>query len=99
MLDVRGRQVQLPILRPSTEADAEGREKAGVAQNFTLLKAMRDNPGAAISKLATETGLHRSSVARKLKDLARATEGKLVKNIAGKWAITAAGLQALKDDK
>jgi hypothetical protein len=99
VLDVKGRQVQLPVLRPSTEADAEGSEKVGIDQNFALLKAMRENPGATINELATPTRIHRSSVERKLKDLARPAKGSLVKNLAGKWSITQAGLKAIEGER
>ncbi len=97
--DVKGREVELPLLRPMTDADAESREKAAINQDAALLKAMRDDPGATLNALAAATGFHRSSIERKLNRLATPQGGKLVKNTLGKWALTPAGLKAIEAEK
>ena len=97
--DVKGREVELPLLRPMTDADAESREKAAINQDAALLKAMRDGPGATLNALAAATGFHRSSIEHKLNRLATPQGGKLVKNTLGKWALTPAGLKAIEAEK
>ena len=97
--DVKDREVQLPVLRPMAEADAEKREKVAINQDAALIKAMRDAPGATLDALAAATGIHRSSIERKLKRLAAPQGGKLVKNMLGKWALTPAGQKAIEAEK
>ena len=94
VLDAKGRQVQLPTLRPSSAEAAEEREKISVNRDVALLKAMRDNPGGSIRAWATAAGIHRSSAERTLNRLATPKEGKLVEKTLGKWMLTPAGIKA-----
>jgi hypothetical protein len=94
--DAKAREVQLPVLRPMTPADAEQREKVSADQNVAILKAMRDDPGATLDALAVATGINRSSVKRRLDALAQAKNGKLVNNTIGKWTLNKAGLKAIE---
>jgi hypothetical protein len=97
--DVKGREVQLPVLRPMTEADVEQREKAAIDRTSALLKAVRDEPCASLAALAMTTGIPKASVDRILKSLNTPAGGKLVKKTLGKWQLTAAGRQAIGDEK
>ena len=80
--DVKGREVELPVLRPTTEADAEQRDKAEVNRTAGVLRAMAADPAGSLTVWATATGIHRSSVERMIKRLANPDQGKLAKNIA-----------------
>lgn len=100
ILDNKGRQPQLPILRRMTERAHEERvdgiEAADGAKDVRIVTALRDNPGATRDVLTKETGLSRSSITRALERLAKSDAGKLVKNLGGKWSVTATGLEFLK---
>jgi hypothetical protein len=97
--DVKGREVQLPVLRTMTEADAEQRETAAIDRTIALLKAVRDQPGEPLSTLAKATGIPKPSVHSKLKNLAKPGGGKLVKQTLGKWTLTPAGREAIEAPK
>jgi hypothetical protein len=89
--DVKDREVQLPVLRPMAEADAERREKAEINRDAAVIRAMMDESEGSFSTWATAAGIHRSSVERIVKRLATTGEGKLTKKVAGRWTLTKAG--------
>jgi hypothetical protein len=93
--DVKGREVQLPVLSPVSAADAAEREKIAVNKDVALLKAMAADPGATIDALALATKIHPSSVKRILWRLATPSGDKLVKKTLDKWTLTAAGREAI----
>src|SRR5208283_2430136 len=97
ILDAKGRQVQLPTLRPSTEETAEEREKVSVNQDVALLTAMHDSPGGSVRSWAASTGIHRSSVERRLRNFATPKAGKLVTKTLDKWTLTPAGVKAIEE--
>ena len=68
--DVKCREVQLPVLMPASEKDAEERENVSVNRNQALLRAMATAPGASLTALSTATKIHRSSIERILHRLA-----------------------------
>ncbi len=94
VLDAKGRQVQLPTLRPSSVEAAEEREKVSVNKDVALLKAMQSDPGGTVRDWAASAGISRSSVERALNRLAGAKGGKLVEKILDKWSVTKAGHKA-----
>jgi len=94
--DVKGREVQLPVLRPVSAADAAEREKVAVNKDVALLKAMAADPSASIDTWAASTRISATSVKRVLARLAMPGAGKLVTNALGKWAITPAGIKAIE---
>ncbi len=96
VLDVKGRQVQLPMLRPTTEEEAESREQASGNLDAALLKAMADNPGGSIRQWGVALHLDKSKVERTLKRLAMPKAGKLVASRVGKWTLTKAGQKAIE---
>jgi hypothetical protein len=75
--DVKGREVQLPVLMPASKLDVEEREKVSVNRDEALLRAMVADPGASLNALSTATKIHRSSIERTLHRLATPREGKL----------------------
>jgi AAA domain len=88
ILDAKGRQVQLPVLRPITEADAETRQQEQTDRSSKLLRALIDHPGAAVRQLGEVTQIPKSSVERELTKLIRA---KLAEHVLGSWRATAKG--------
>jgi hypothetical protein len=96
ILDSKGRQPLLPVLRPVSAQDAEESQKAAVNNDVTLLKAMAADPDASIPALARETKINASSIKRALPRLATPKSGKLVASVFGKWTLTAAGLKAIE---
>ena len=94
--DVKGREVQLPVLMPASERDAEERENVFVTRDQALLRAMAAEPGASLTALSTATKIHRSSIERILRRLATPSEGKFVKKTLDKWSLTPAGAKTLE---
>ncbi len=97
MKDAKGRIVELPILRPTNEEEAERREKASLDRELALLCALVDTPNGSMAQWAVAIGLKssaKSSVADKLASLKR---DKLVDHKAGKWSITAAGRKVVAE--
>lgn len=91
--DAKGRDVQLPTLRPASEQSADDRQQAEADTDRTLLLAMIERPGLTIREYADATGVHRSSVSRKLLRLAKA---KLAEQTLDKWHVTAKGRKAVE---
>ena len=69
VLDVKGRQVQLPVLRPCAEADVEKKQAADVDRDTAVLRAMLESPGATVRALAEASGVSKSAVSRSLQSL------------------------------
>jgi hypothetical protein len=91
VIDKKGNQIALPILRPATEEDAEQREAASVNSDMAVLRAMAADEKASIRDLAAKIGVHRSKVERTLQ---RFEKAKLAENIVGKWSLTSKGRKA-----
>jgi len=91
ILDAKGREVLLPTMRPASEESAEERQRQEIDGDRSLLRAMIATPGATIRDYADATGIPRSSVGRKLKNLAK---DKLVEQILDKWSVTPKGRKA-----
>ncbi len=92
LLDGKGRQVQLPVLRPCSTEDVEDREAAEVNLDIDILRCLVDEPTPAIREIAQAVGCKKTNVAQKLARLGRE---KLVEKILGKWKLTAKGKAAL----
>ena len=93
ILDSKGRQVQLPVIRPCAEVDEEEKQTAEINLDAALLRAMRDNPGGKQVEWANTIGRDKSNVNRRLQ---RLKGEKLVDVMLGVWAITLKGEKALK---
>jgi hypothetical protein len=90
-----GQEVSTLVVDSVAVADAK--TKAGNVGNapddvMKVLKALVDNPGASIAALAKASGVHTSSVNRRLKHMATDKGGKLVAQTGGKWTPTKAGI-------
>jgi hypothetical protein len=91
VIDAKGRQVQLPVMRSATETDAEQREEAEISSDLALLKAMLAEPGASQMAWAVAIGKSKGLVNRKLQKL---KSEKLVDVVLGKWSLTERGRKA-----
>jgi hypothetical protein len=93
ILDAKGRQVQLPTLRPTTLIDAEARDDEEVRTDIKLLRAMHAEPNGSQLDWANAIGRAKSLVNKRLKKL----EGeKMVEVSLGKWSLTRKGNTALE---
>lgn len=90
IVDTKGRQIQLPVMRPVTEADAEKREKSDSNLDLALLRAMVAKPDASQAEWGMVIGRHQSRINYKLQKLKRL---KLVEEGLGKWRVTAKGFK------
>ncbi|HXN88835.1 MAG TPA: AAA family ATPase [Methylocella sp.] len=92
IVDKQGRQILLPVMRPSTEADAETREKSNADASRALLAAMIADPtgtqadwGVAINQSKGRVNGH----------LQRLGKERLVVKRLNKWSITKKGNEAV----
>jgi uncharacterized membrane protein len=88
ILDAKGREVQLPTMRPASGEAAAEREKEEVDGAKELLKAMIANPGATQSDYAVALGCSKSSINRRLQSLSRQ---RFVEQFLDKWKVTERG--------
>jgi hypothetical protein len=93
VLDAKGRQVQLPTLRPSSEQVADDRERSELDTDKALLRAMSADPAGTQQAWAAAIGRAKSSVNIKLQRLAKE---KLVEVTLGRYFITDKGRKALE---
>ena len=93
ILDAKGRQMQLPTLRPSSEQAAEYRQQSEANADRALLRAMIVDPSGTQQAWANEIGRAKNRVNAKLQKLKR--EGFVVATL-GKWSITPKGRKALE---
>jgi hypothetical protein len=91
ILDVKGRAVELPTLRPATDRAAEARQEAEADADRALLGTINETPGASQRHLAEKVGCSQSSIGRRLRSLEKQ---RLVENILGKWTLTEKGKRA-----
>ena len=94
IVDKQGRQILLPVMRPSTEADAETREKSNADASRALLAAMIADPagtqadwGVAINQSKGRVNGH----------LQRLEKERLVANRLGIWAVTKKGKETISN--
>jgi len=88
LLDAKGRQFKLPVMRPCDAASAEQREAVEANLDLALLRAMIAEPDATQDRWAKMIGRSKSSVNAKLQKLKRP---KLVEQCLGKWRVTPKG--------
>ncbi|PNE10602.1 MAG: hypothetical protein CR217_13420 [Beijerinckiaceae bacterium] len=92
IVDNKGRQILLPVMRPCTEMDAEERTVQEGNVELALLLAMIENPKGRQRTWATAIGKAQSSVERLL---ARLDKRKFVEQpFKGKWIVTEKGRKA-----
>jgi hypothetical protein len=92
ILDAKGREVQLPTLRPASEQSAEDRQQAEANSDRALLLAMVATPGASQRDYAQTTGISKSAIGRKLRHLEKSG---LVEQVLEQWTVTAKGRKAV----
>lgn len=91
VIDARGRQVLMPVMKPATETDAAQREEAEINSDLALLKAILAEPSGTQQAWAVTIGKSKGLVNRKLQKL---KAEKLVDAILGKWSLTERGRKA-----
>jgi hypothetical protein len=95
ILDNKGRQPQLPVLRRMAEQSVDERAKADNDIARALLKQLRDNPSGTQKEWAAAIGRAPSLINGKLQKLRRDA---LVESTLGSWSLTPKGKKVLKDD-
>jgi Winged helix-turn-helix DNA-binding/CHC2 zinc finger/AAA domain len=88
IVDDKGRQILLPIMRPTTALDVAERAIALKNTKLALLRAMLAAPNAPQRELATAIGVSVSTVNANLKALERE---KLIKKVLGDFVLTKSG--------
>jgi hypothetical protein len=91
ILDAKGREVQLPTLRPASEQFAEERARVENETARALLRQLHDNPGGSQQDWANAIGCSKSLINRHLKGL---QTGGYAANELGEWSITPKGEKA-----
>jgi hypothetical protein len=92
IVDNKGRQILLPVMRPSTEMDAEERTIQEGNSQLALLKAMIDEPNGSQRDWGAIIGKPKGTVNYFLQ---RLKKEKLAVERFGKWQATKAGVTAL----
>jgi hypothetical protein len=93
IVDNKGRQILLPVMRPITETDAEERKTQEGNVELALLKTMIENEEGTQRDWAFKIGKGQSSVGFLLKKLEK---DKYVSASFGKWHITTKGRNAVE---
>jgi hypothetical protein len=91
VIDAKGRHVQLPVMRPASETDAEQREQTEINADIALLKAILAEPNGSQSSWGIAIGRSKSIVNRKLQKL---RQEKLVEVTLGRWTLLPKGVKA-----
>jgi AAA domain len=91
IVDNKGRQILLPVMRPSTEMAAEERTAQEGNSQMALLKAMIEDPKGTQRDWAMKIGKRASSVGFFLK---RLEKERLVRKVLDKWKVTPTGQKA-----
>jgi hypothetical protein len=92
--DSYDREIELPLLMPSTAEAVEDREAEDTNLDRMLLKTIRDNPTGTQRDWAKAIGKSLGALNRRLQ---RLKEAKLLEGLLGKWTITPKGQQAIAD--
>jgi hypothetical protein len=93
VVDAKGRQIELRLLRPSSEEVVAQREESTADAQRRLLQALHDNPKASLRVLGEIVGIPKSTVSVRLNRLAKE---KLADQVLERWVITAKGINALQ---
>ncbi len=92
--DDKGRNVQLPVMRPLTSAELIGRAREEADTRRRLLRAIADDPKGTQRRWADRIGRRASIVNRQLKKLEK--DG-LADKSGGRWALTTKGRRSIEE--
>ena len=92
VVDVKGRQVSIPVLRPTTEETVEQKQQASADIQRALLQAMIASPNGSQQEWAERIGGSKSTVNR---NLGKLRDEKLVEEMLGRWTVTPKGRKAI----
>ena len=98
IVDIKGRQILIPIMFPATAEEAVSREAAIISKEMRLLAAIAENSSASTTQFAEKAKIPRGSITRTLARLAK-ERPKVIQENLGKWTVTKAGKQALEAAK
>jgi hypothetical protein len=89
IVDIKGREILLPIMLPTLEKDAEARLQQEANILPSLLLAMASNPEGTLAEWGVAIGHSKSTVSRRMGQL---KTGKFVEaSVSGKWRLTRRG--------
>jgi len=88
LLDAKGRQFMLPVMRPTSIETAQEKQDQDNDLNRALLKTMRENPAGTQAEWAMAIGRAKGRVNDRLQKLKKL---KLVEEALGKWRLTSKG--------
>jgi len=94
ILDNKGRQIELPVLRPCTEMDVEERTAREGNAELALLKAMIEDKRGTQRDWAAKLGRGVSTVAFLLK---RLEKERLARKVLDRWQVTPAGRKTIEE--
>jgi hypothetical protein len=95
IVNIKGELVKIPVMLPTSQAEAEDREAAVADRDIRILRAVVENPQASLKGLEMAARVTHGTLHRGLNKLSRARPT-LVRNELGKWVATKAGKEALK---
>jgi hypothetical protein len=96
VINAKGVQIPIPVMRPVTEQDVEEREEQAATQDAKLLKAMYDEPKGSWDSWGQASGLKKRQVQSKMERLAKQRPA-LVAVRLRKWRLTTAGERAVEE--
>lgn len=90
IVDIKGRQILLPVMRPTTAQAADEKQQTDAVLNRALLEAMLTAPDAMQAEWAFAIRRSKSSLNDRLQKLKKL---KLVEEGLGKWRVTPKGIK------
>jgi hypothetical protein len=95
IVDIKGRQILLPAMRPCSQQDADQRDKQDADLDLALLQAMTAEPEGTQEEWGKAIGRTKGPVSRKLVKLEK--QKFIEKGLGSKWKLTAKGRREVKE--
>ena len=89
VVDAKGGEVPLPVLKPSDQYEAEQRSRSAGRRDLAVLRAVAADPQATVRGLVDATGISKSAIDRQLKTLE--ARKLIAKDLVGGWSLTKRG--------
>ena len=93
VVDVRGRQVLLPVMMPASEQSAEERADQETNVQLRILRILDTEEKPTLAVMESALGMDKNAIVRRLRKM---QDGKLVEQILHRWVLTAKGRKALQ---
>ncbi len=91
VVDAKGRQIMLPVMRPVTGDDAEQREQQDANLDLALIRTMEANPKGTQQEWGDAIGRVKSSINGRLQKLKKSRH--VEETLGHKWRLTAKGVK------